>query len=189
MTSLGMTVLLVVVCLVSAVLPLQASGQAVLPLALQGTGGNATGRGGDYGDRVQPMVQLRASVRLLRRAHVAAVVGVEWEGHPVFQALYLNCATRPDGSCIPTYPWLNGVNASIGVIATPHARIELGAGLGPGSYTDGRRRVGAFAAHVEAAAFPLQHIGLMVGVRRVVLPAYVGNTLSLSSTVFGLRLR
>lgn len=180
---------LVVFCVLSGVLPPQASAQSVSPLAIQVTGGNVTGHGEDYRERVQPVVQLRASVRLLRRGHVAGVVGVEWDSHPVFQALKLICVVRADGSCIPQYPWLSGVNASIGVIAAPHARIELGAGIGPGIYTDGRTRVGAIAAHLEGAAFPFQHVGLMIGARRVVLPNYSGGTLSLSSTVYGLRVR
>ena len=180
---------LVILCALSRGLPPPASAQSVSPLAIQGTGGNVTGHGGDYRERVQPVVQLRASVRFLRRAHVAGVVGVEWDSHPVFQALKLICVVRADGSCIPQYPWLSGVNASLGVIAAPHARIELGAGIGPGSYADGRTRVGAIAAHLEGAAFPFQHVGLMIGVRRVVLPNYYGGSLSLSSTVYGLRLR
>jgi hypothetical protein len=164
----------------------QSPASAVVEIAA----GAGAGLGGEYDDRGMPALHVAASVRFRQAGTMAAFaeLSADWldRGHK------LSCRLGPTGSCIPWYPGLTGVAATIGVIARPKDQIEFRLGAGAGIYeanTEPRTGVGAIVGQLDAAFFPWPRLGLVAGGRAIVLPRFRGNLLAVVPVTAGIRIR
>jgi hypothetical protein len=100
-----------------------------------------------------------------------------------------HCPPDPRGGCLRWYPRFLGVSGSVGLIAQPNPETELRAAVGGGSYRANGTAVGAVVGQFDGAVFPFRHLGLVAGVRAVVVPRFRHERLWMIPWMFGARLR
>jgi hypothetical protein len=62
-------------------------------------------------------------------------------------------------------------------------------GVGGAAFAADASRVGAAICQVDATVFPIAHVGLVVGARRIVIPNYRNGRLSLLPWTVGVSVR
>ena len=167
-----------------------AHAQLAPTLAVQGDLGPQTGYGGDYIQRDWDGTQLGVSLRFARTRYFAGVVGLQWDGFAGSRKADLICVSHVgQNTCIPGFPAFRGMSGSLGVIASPLSRLEISGTGGVGWYSVGDENAGSASGSVDIAAFPLYHVGIVFVARRVVIPSFRGDYLSMSTKAVGFRLR
>ena len=127
-----------------------------------------------------------------RRLGDVEMIGYDWLGR--FGLLGTNpdqqCVVEsPGNGCRPLYPDVTGPSSSVVLVYAPTARIETRIGGGSGAYSVEGTRVGAVVGQVDAAVLPTSHVGVVVGVRALVIPRYQHDRLSAFPVLVGLRVR
>jgi hypothetical protein len=74
-------------------------------------------------------------------------------------------------------------------MARPRPWVEARVGVGGGAYSADATRAGAVVGDADVALFPLNHVGVAIGVRPIVVPHYRGDRLTMIPWTFGLRIR
>jgi hypothetical protein len=164
----------------------QAGGAA----AVDATVGGAAGKGGEFYDRDVGGARVAVSFRRWSTPHVGAFgeLSMDWLG--LSTAHYLVCYESSRGGCMESYPELSGPAAILGLIGgTVNRRFEARVGAGAGAYAADGTRVGAVVSQVDAAAFPVAHVGLIIGARWIVVPRYRADRLSMLPWTIGMRVR
>lgn len=158
-------------------------------LAAELTFGGGTGRGGEFRDRGNGGARLAMSVRgsCVKRVAPYAELAMDWlslaMGHDAV------CYPSSRGGCIKTYPQFAGPELTAGVIVRPVDQMEIRAGVGGGAYQADGPRVGGVLGQLDAAIFPVRRVGVVAGVRVVVLPRYQGERLGTNPWSIGIRVR
>lgn len=104
------------------------------------------------------------------------------------------CVPEPD-HCFPGYPKLSGWSAALGVVAKPFSFAEARVGVGPAWYRvnsvlqAGATPVTAKVGLIDVALYPLQHVGIGMGLRLMDLGRYRGDALSMGAISVGIRVR
>jgi hypothetical protein len=163
----------------------QAGGAA----AVDATVGGAAGKGGEFYDRDIGGARLAVSFRRWSTPHVGAFgeLSMDWLG--LSTGHYLVCYESSRGG-VESYPELSGPAAILGLIGgTVDRRFEARVGAGAGAYAADGTRVGAVVSQVDAAAFPVAHVGLIIGARWIVVPRYRADRLSMLPWTIGMRVR
>ena len=154
------------------------------------TVGSGTGRGGEFVDRGLEGGRVAASARFKGAGSVGAFSEVALDLLNLQGGHKLSCIAGRTSACLPWYPEFSGPVAVIGAFAQPWSRTELRAGVGGGAYEPGNGpRVGAFVAQVDGAVFPIHHVGLVLGVRHILVPSYRHERLTITPWMVGLRVR
>jgi hypothetical protein len=161
--------------------------------AIDATLGGGFGKGGEFFDRQLVGARLGVSVRRGQPSHV----GVFAEGSIDAVGLSMGhaavCYPNPRGGCLDSYPELFGPTLVAGLVVGGEDGVsELRAGLGGAAYATGDERgsrVGAAVGQVDAAIFPVAHVGLVFGGRWIVIPRYRGDRLSVVPWMLGIRIR
>ena len=171
-----------------------ASAQVARRWSADATLGAAAVEGGKFFTSGKATVHLSAAGRLLQRGRLSTdvEVGYDWLGR--FGLLGTNpdqqCVVDSPGSgCRPPYPDVAGPSASVVLVYAPTARIETRIGGGGGAYSVEGTRVGAVVGQVDAAVLPTSHVGVVVGVRALVIPRYQHDRLAAFPVLVGLRVR
>jgi hypothetical protein len=167
----------------------QSSAQSAHPWSADATIGGGIGRGGEFFNNDRPAAHLAVTDRLLQRGKVAvyAEAGYDWLDLEVGGDAI--CVFNSRGGCRPRYPEIAGPSISIGALVAPWSRVETRVGLGGAAYSVNDTRVGAVVCHLDAAAYPATHLGLIFGAGFVVVPRYRHDRLTMIPVLFGLRLR
>lgn len=169
---------------VSAQSRLSATGEAAVALA--------HGGGGEYIARGIGGFQFAASVRFRRSGAVSAFGEIAKESLGVIAGADAICVGSSRGGCVPRYPTFSGVAATAGLLLRDGAGGEWRAGVGMGVFsTDdrGHTRVGALVGQLDGAEFPLDHVGITLGVRPALLPRFRGDRLWIVPVWLGVRVR
>ena len=99
------------------------------------------------------------------------------------------CYPSTRGGCIPPYPELAGPEIVVGLMLHPGQKLEIRGGVGGAAYRADGLRVGGALAQLDVALFPARRIGIVGGVRAVVVPRYRKDQLSTFPWLLGLRVR
>lgn len=158
------------------------------------TFGGATVKSGDFFNNGRAAAHLSVADRMLQRGRFAtyAEVGYDWFGR--FGLLGadpdLTCVVNTaGGGCEPPFPDVTGPSASIGLVYAPVTRVETRVGVGGAAYSVDGTRVGAAVGQLDAAVFPADHLGLILGARFAVIPRYRHDRLTMIPVLLGLRVR
>lgn len=163
--------------------------QGAVSVAFEATVGGGNGRGGEFRDRGIAGARLALSLRapLERSVALYGEIAMEWlalgMGHDA------SCIFSSRGGCLQPFPELAGPSAVFGIMARPRRRWEFRAGLGVAAYGADGTRVGGVTGQLDAALFPFQRVGMVVGVRPMVVPRFRGDQLSILPFAVGLRVR
>jgi hypothetical protein len=179
-----------ILAVAASVSPHGAQAQARTSVSIEAALHAGSGKGGEFFDRDVVGARLGLSVRRWRNPTlgVFAEGSMDWlqlrSGHVTV------CYLSSRGGCLGEYPEFAGPTAVVGLVARRMNRLEMRAGLGGAAYapTNGPR-VGAVVSQVDAAVFPIAHIGLVLGARWIVIPRYRGDRLSVIPWAFGMRVR
>lgn len=174
----------------TAVTSRASAAQTRTSIAVDAALGGGFGKGGEFFDRQIAGARFGVGIRTLRSSHFGlfAEGSMDWlawsMGH------YAVCYRNPRGGCLDPYPEFSGPTLVAGVVAArPDGRFEARAGLGGAAYGAAEGpRVGAAIGQLDAAAFPLRHVGLVLGARWIVIPRYRGDRLSVVPWMFGVRI-
>jgi hypothetical protein len=91
---------------------------------------------------------------------------------------------------LDSYPEFTGPATIIGgIVRRADERVEVRAGFGGASYVADGARTGAAVTQIDAAAFPVTHVGLTLGLRWIAVPRYRGDRLSILPWAVGVRIR
>jgi hypothetical protein len=177
-----------VMLVAAAFVPCRGEAQAHTSLAAEAGLAGANGKGGEFYPR--DVVDARVSLGVRRwqstRLGVFADVSMDWFGVGPRDI----CAVGSNGTCLDNYPPLQGPSAVFGIMARGMGqRVEMRAGLGGGAYSVNASRFGAAIGQLDAALFPLAHVGLVLDSRRIVVPNYRSGRLSVLLWGAGVRVR
>jgi len=178
-------------CVIGATLPAHVTlAQARTSIAVDAMASSGSGRGGAFVDRQLVGARLGISVHRWRAARWGAFLEGSFDGLDMTTGHKTSCLQHPGGGCMPPFPDFAGA-AVVGGLAAARAdrRLELRAGLGVAAYAaDDGPRVGAFLGQLDAAAFPIAHVGLVLGARWIVIPRYRGDRLGVVPWTLGFRI-
>jgi hypothetical protein len=158
-------------------------------LSADATIGGGAGRGGEFFDRGIGGARLALSIRGAKVARVAPYTELAMDWLSFGLGGDAICAIGPRGNCLPRFPALSGPEVTVGAVVRPGARLEVRGGVGGGAYQVANTRVGGVLGQVDAAVFPVQHVGVVVGGRAVIVPRYRGDRLWTLPWAVGLRFR
>lgn len=166
-----------------------ASAQVHRSFAFDATLGIGHGYGGEFLDRSIEGPRLAASVRTgpQRRVGAFAELAFDWISQTMGRPAV--CIESTSGGCMPWYPELAGPEIVVGLMLEPHERVEIRGGVGAAAYRAHGVRVGGALAQLDVALFPARRIGIVGGIRAVVVPRYRKEQLSTFPWLIGLRVR
>ncbi len=152
--------------------------------------GDAFGSGGVYRYRhLDGGARIAVGLRVVRPQSVGGFVEIAGDALDLGAAYTTDCPPSPRGGCLRPYPAFFGVSGVAGVIGTPSTEFEWRAAIGGGAYGAGGTRVGAVVTHVDVAGYPFAHLGLVAGVRAIVIPSYRHDRLWMIPWMLGVRIR
>ncbi len=183
------SIVLVLVSVVSMLTVSTASAQSQRSFAFDATLGIGHGHGGEFRFRDIGGPRLAASVRTgpQRRVGAFAELAMDWISLTMGHTLVCYPSTR--GGCIPAYPELAGPELVVGLMLHPGQKWEIRGGVGGAAYRVDGLRVGGALAQLDVALLPARRIGIVGGVRAVVVPRYRKDQLSTFPWLLGLRVR
>jgi len=183
---------LTIVWAIGAIWPTRTTeAQTRTSVALDAAVGSGRGKGGEFVDRQLVGARLGVSVRRWQTSRWGVFIEGSMDGLDLTTGHKLSCLLNSRGGCVPWFPDFAGPTLVGGLaFARADRRFELRTGLGGASYTaaDGPR-IGAFVGQIDAAAFPVTHVGLVFGARWVAIPRYRGDRLGVLPWTLGLRIR
>lgn len=167
-----------------------ATAQTDVTWAADATVGLAYGRGGDYVNRSNPLVEFAVSARRdVRHAFgVDAEIGYDWSANIDGHADLCVIATT-GGGCLPDFPAFSGPLALLGVTLGTPGTVQLRLNAGLAAYAHDQTRLGTPVASMDVAAAPTSWLAIVVGGRAFVVPNYLGDRLSVTTWRLGLRLQ
>jgi hypothetical protein len=177
---------LIVVLLAS--LPLAAWAQTPSPYSAAITWSAGEGKGGSYYERDMFGIRVGVSARHWLSAKVGVVAEVAGETLSMNGSIVDICYPNPAGGCGERYPHSSGGTGTVGLILAPSSNLEMRVSAGGGVYTKGSRAA-ALVGDADVVAFAGSHVGIVVGMRGILLPDYRGDRLSEVPFTFRLRVR
>ena len=151
--------------------------------------GDGVGRGGEYFNNDRGAAHLGVAERMLQAKRLAVYVaaGYDWLGLGVGGDAV--CVISSRGGCRPRYPDIRGPSVTTGVLVAPWTRVEARVGVGGAAYPVDDTRFGAAVGQFDAAVFPVDHLGVVLGARFTVVPRYRHDRLTMNPVLLGLRVR
>ncbi len=152
------------------------------------------GRGGAYDARQLMGLQFAGAVRYMPK-RLGMFLDLSRDIFAQLGASDAICAPDASGHCFPGYPSLSGWSTSLGVVAEPFSFAEARIGVGPAWYRvnsvlqAAATPVTAKVGVVDVALYPLQHVGIGMGLRLMDLGRYRGDALSVRAISVGVRVR
>jgi hypothetical protein len=172
-----------------ALTPVRSVAQARNTIAVDLTAGPGYGSGGEFFDRNLSGARVAASVRGSAQGRIGyfGEVAMDWLSITQGHAAVGYISSR--GGFKDSYPEFMGPTGVVGIVAGGTSRFEGRLGVGGAAYDGNGTRVGAILSQVDAALFPVAHVGLVAGVRWIVVPRFRGDRLQIIPWMIGLRLR
>jgi hypothetical protein len=150
-----------------------------------------TGRGGEF--KNYDALSWRVAASLTGRLTPRMGLFVELAADPMslLDAEKADCVPSSRGGCAPTFPDLVSGYGLVGVESGRQtaSRFEVRAGLGGGMVSANHTRAGVVVAQADAGLFATQHVGLVLGLRALMIPKFDGDRLTVRSALVGLRIR
>lgn len=167
----------------------QGSAQIVHPWSADASIGGGVGKGGEYFNNDRIAAHLGIDERVVRHGKLGVYVGAGYDWLDLEVGGDAICVFSSRGGCRPRYPEIRGPSVSMGVLVAPWTRFESRVGLGGAAYSVDDTRVGAAFGQLDAAIFPVTHVGVTLGTGVVVIPRYRHDRLTMVPVLLGLRVR
>ncbi|MEQ1689770.1 MAG: hypothetical protein ABMA00_00685 [Gemmatimonas sp.] len=166
-----------------------AGAQQRIRLTLDATVGAGFGKGGEYRSRSIGGARVAVSTRFQSATGWNPFGELSLDGLSLGLIRGVGCQLNARGACVKPYPELIGATAVLGVATTLASRVDLRFGVGAGAYTADGTHAGAAIAQTDITAYAFDTVGLVAGVRWVVVPQYRGDRLTILPWMIGLRVR
>ena len=180
------TYLLAVIVLASLSLEVWAQTPSPYSAAITWTAGD--GKGGDYYERSMFGIRMGVSARHWLSANVGVVAELAGETLSMNGSHTDICILNSTGGCKDRYPHFSGGTGTVGLIVAPSSEVEMRVSAGGGVYTKGSRAA-ALVGDADVVAFVGSHVGIVVGMRGILLPDYRGDRLWEVPFTIGVRVR
>jgi hypothetical protein len=161
-------------CVTSAILPRSLSAQQSTEFAVDIALaiGSGTSGGESYRDQLRGGVRLAAGVRKWKSSRIGFFGELAMEEIASVKGDAFRIC-NPDGPCHYPFPQFSGPSITAGVInRSPDRRVEMRLGGGAGTYLVDGARLGAVVATADLTSFAWKRVGILGGVRAVVVPHY-----------------